>query len=69
LRDRKLFPLLEKVVEANPQRGRQLLGVVVLFGLLLNLLRNVGQLRLLKKLGKTFESLPVLTHLNHLALQ
>jgi hypothetical protein len=50
LRDRSLFPLLDKAVAVNLLRVLQPLGGVVLFGLLLNLLRNVGQLLLLGRL-------------------
>jgi hypothetical protein len=62
LRDRKLFPLLDKAVAVNLLRVLQPLSGVVLFGLLLNLLRNVGQLLRLKKLRLILEDVPLILH-------
>jgi hypothetical protein len=63
------FPLPDKAVVVSPPRERQLLNGVVLPVLLLNLLRSVGQLRLLERLDKTLGSLEVLMHLDPLVLQ
>jgi hypothetical protein len=69
LRDRKLFPLVDKAVAVNLLRVLQPLGGVVLFGLRLKLPLNVVLLRLLERLDKTLGSLAVLTHLKEPVLQ